>query len=81
MADRMIAQAKKSEGRAVRYKTHSRAKAEPQDVRRIRALIKKKRQLERKLAALTHDAIGEKFGLSGHAVRMIASGRTWGGLR
>ena len=63
------------------YTIHTRAKVEPQDVRLIRALIEEKRELERKLAAVTYDAIGEKFGLSGHAVRMIASGRTWGGLR
>ena len=65
----------------MKYKVHSRAKAEPDDVRLIRALVEKKRELERKLARLTWDAIGEKFDLSGHSVRMIASGRSWGGLR
>jgi len=65
----------------VRYRVHSRAKAEPQDVRLIRGLLEEKRELERKLANLTYDSIGEKFGLSGHAVRMIGSGRSWGALR
>jgi len=63
------------------YIVHSRAKAEPQDIRLIRALIEEKRELERKLASLTYDAIGAKFDLSGETVRQIASGRSWGALR
>jgi hypothetical protein len=63
------------------YRTHSRAKAEPDDVRLIRALAEEKRELERKLSQLTWEAIGEKFDLSGHTVKQIASGRSWGGLR
>ena len=59
------------------YAVHTRAKAEPDDIRLIRALVAEKRELERKLARLTYDAIGEKFNLSGHSVRMIASGRSW----
>lgn len=61
-------------------KKHSRAKVDPSDVILIRRLIEEKRAIEAKLANLTYDKIGEKFDLSGHAVKQIASGRSWSTL-
>lgn len=58
-------------------KPHSRAKIDKSDLALIRALLEEKQTLRKQYEALTYDAIGDKFGISGHAVRQIASRRTW----
>jgi hypothetical protein len=62
-------------------KPHSRAKIDQSDLALIRSLLDEKEKIRKQCEALTYDAIGDKFGITGHAVRQIASRRSWGTFR